>query len=495
MTDPERIGESFADQTTGPLPAGLGADGLVVRHRRRVRRRRVAGGVAGVVVIAVGVVALPRDDADADPDTAETVAETVTVDDATTTTADPVKVEEQTAGTEAQDEVLADGEVTEAEYEEAVAEYRACVERVDEADCYDYHLDRIDEALGSAGVPRPTVTAPQTEAVDSILIPGGAWTVTAVSTHLVTGDDGLIALATTDDGPYGALLRVSRDYGQPIETPDGVVEIDTPGQATVFVNRIGGVDIAVEGLGVDAATVAAVAGAITLTDGRLDLGPWPAGFTPVDADAFPPIQELIVAEGPSEISVVAMDATTRRAWDAIAGTRARSTTERPVELGLVTDRVTFVPNGDRLYLVDVDEAGADEALAALTPIAVADLRAQLSLTDRQATYDAWFAATPLPSDHGLDALRRGLTVEPAIEGVTAHVLFQCAWIDRWVTTGDPSDLAPLDTRDEWPTAQYVAAVPDDERALFDVGSMLVGAGGTPIERADDPAAQVCARAG
>lgn len=490
MIDPDRISQSLTDQTRGSLPAGLGAGGLAARHQRRVRRRRAAGATAVVAALAGGAFVLPDRGAD-EPTIAETVAETPQPP----TTEDPIKVEEAAEGAEAQDEALADGEVTEAEYEEAVAEFRACTERVDEAECYDFHLVEIDDLLaqnGGAAAP----TTPDTEAIETILVPGGAYEVTSVMTFRVEPDPRLIALATTEFGASGPLLRISLDYGQVIDAPDGITEFDTPGQATVFITRIDGVDIAVEGIGVDSAIIEAVAQQITVVDGMV-VAPaeWPAGFTRIADDAGAVVQELITTVGPTDLSVIATNGATLHAQDAIAGTRARTVTERVTEIGLVTDSVTFIANGDRLYLVYTDAGGSDAAVGALEPVGVDQLRAELGLGDRAATYDAWFAATPLPPDHDLATLRDGLTIDVGIEGVGAHASFQCAWIERWVSTGDPADLEPLALRDTWPTAEYLAALPEGERAVFDIAELLDGSGTTEAERAVDPAAQICQRVG
>lgn len=495
MIDPERIGESFADQTQGSLPTGLGADGLAARHQRRVRRRRAVGGVAALAIVAGGAFVLPNDSAD-DEAVTETAAATETDDVTTPTTEDPVKVEEAEAGAEAQSAALADGEVSEAEYEEAITEFRACTERLDEADCYDFHVSEIDDLIREAGVSASNGSSSTTETVESILVPGGEFSVTSVNTLQVEPDPRLIALATTEFGASGPLLRVSLDYGQVIDSPDGVTALETPGQAIVYVNRIEGIDVAVEGIGVDAATVEAVAAGIVVTDGMVAAPEtWPEGFTAIAPDLGLVTQELVVAEGPAELSIIATDGSTRYAQDAIAGTRARSASERRTEIGLVTDTITFIANGHRLYLIYTTPENSDLAVTALEPIEVDQLRTELDLPDRAATYAEWLASTPLPDDHGLEELSEGLTIDVGLEGPTAHSRFQCAWIERWVDTGDPTDLAPLDGRDAWPTAEFVAALPDGEQLLYDVAQLLLGDGETFEERATDPAAQICRRIG
>ena len=498
MIDPERIGGSLADQTRGSLPAGLGADGLAARHQRRVRRRRAAGGLAALAIVAGGAFVLPSGSADGDDETVtetQTETETETDDRPTTTTEDPVKVEEAAAGAEAQSAAIADGEVSEAEYEEAIAEYRACSERVDEADCYEFHVAVIDDVIREAGVSATNGSA-AAEAVESILVPGGEFSVTAVSTLQVTPDPRLIALATTEFGASGPLLRVSLDYSQVVDAPDGVAEIDTPGQAIVYVNRIDGIDVAVEGIGVDAATVEAVAAELTVVDGMVAAPEsWPEGFAAIEADQGPVTQELIVTDGPADISIIATDGSTRYAQDAIAGTRARSSSERATEIGLVTDTITFIANGHRLYLIYTTPESSDLAVASLQPVEVDQLRLELDLPDRAATYDEWISSTPLPEGHSLDDLRDGLTIDLLVEGPAAHSRFQCAWIERWVETGDPADLAPLDGRDAWPTAEFVAGLPEGEQLLFDIAQLLLGEGETSEERAADPAAQICQRVG
>ena len=120
-------------------------------------------------------------------------------------------------------------------------------------------------------------------------------------------------------------------------------------------------------------------------------------------------QELIVADGPVELSVIATDGSTRFAQDALAGARARSATERVTEVGLVTDSVTFVAHGSRLYLIYVDPGSSDLAVGSLEPVEVGQLRDDLGLVDRAAVWDEWLAATPLPDGHGFESLRAGIT--------------------------------------------------------------------------------------
>lgn len=104
-------------------------------------------------------------------------------------------------------------------------------------------------------------------------------------------------------------------------------------------------------------------------------------------------------------------------------------------------------------------------------------------------------AAELPDDHQLDWLAEGPPLDPAVEAGTVQLWLGCAWVDRWVETGDPSALdavtgvidASVPPGDDGPATDPTAA---DRRRLRELADSARSST-TRSERAGSRLRQFC----
>ncbi len=111
------------------------------------------------------------------------------------------------------------------------------------------------------------------------------------------------------------------------------------------------------------------------------------------------------------------------------------------------------------------------------------------LSPRAAVFEDWLAATPLPTDHGLEWMAVGPPLDPDAEARDTHEVFACTLVGYWERTGDPTALDALLAGNEWPTGSLLVGQAAAAGFDFDPETQLIILPISHVERARDLTSQ------
>ena len=362
--------------------------------------------------------------------------------------------------------------------------------------------DRAED--GEPGTSSSTVADAADEGEWSMLVPGREWEVVALKSGVVGWTDDLAGeywAATPADGPFGPVVVGRFNSGvETLDYEDGAITFEdktTPRGTTVRVGYDGGPErlsaifvvdggsVAAEGHGLTEEQFLDVVDDMIGDNGRVRSigGLLPEGMGVVELRRPEPTLQTSVQARLREGGLFFFSTASLSDWAEIL--RARSGAQPIVvdgnrgllqPLAEVGDQVGFpgavLQTDDRIYsllalptgppdgreyasteeILDVlnslEERTASELLQQHEQVDEPDV---FGLSPRPAVFEDWFAATPLPADHGLEWMAVGPPLDPGAEARGTHEVFACAWVEHWERTGDPAALDALLAGNEWPT--------------------------------------------
>lgn len=370
----------------------------------------------------------------------------------------------------------------------------------------------------------------------SMLVPGGEWEVVGLTSRVVGWTDDLSGeywAATSADGPFGPVVVGRFNAGvDTLDYEDGDQVFEdkvTPGGTTVRVGYDGAPDVlsaifiadggsvAAEGQGLTEQEFLDVVDDMIVDDGQVRSAGahLPAGIEVVELRRSGPTLQTTVQARLRDGSLFLLSTVPLSDWAAIL--RSRYGAEPIVVNGNrgllrpfaeVGDQVGFpgavLQTDDRIYsLVAVptgppegrEYASLEEVLKILNSLEERTTSELLQryeqvddpevfgLSPRPAVFEEWFAATPLPADHGLDWMAEGPPLSPGAEARDTHEVFACTLVEHWERTGDPTALDSLLAGNEWPTGSLLVEQAATAGWDFDPETQLIFPQISLVERA------------